>query len=218
MPPSDDEYLDTARHAMMALEAQLYRSLGGPSPSRDQALAIAREMRDIVARAITVLGVDGAEEIVDWYERAGKRAMRDLGTSAWEEPETVEQAKARMGTLPAAPSPGVLDRVNEQAPAPLTDEELTEIEVAAHTGKTGEPRALDHVWFDDLLRLVADVRRLRSDEWLRAAMEEIAREHDGTVNALASTLRHEPGARLDAPEWAWDALGAILRKHRDGKA
>ncbi len=26
MPPTDDEYLATARHAMMALEAQLYRS------------------------------------------------------------------------------------------------------------------------------------------------------------------------------------------------
>ncbi len=82
MPPTDDDYLATARHAMMALEAQLYRSLGLPSPSRDQALAIARQMRDIVARAIAALGVEGAEEIVDSI-RTDRRTHSPTGSSRW---------------------------------------------------------------------------------------------------------------------------------------
>ncbi len=196
MPPTDDEYLATARHAMMALEAQLYRSLGLPSPSHDQALSIARQMCDLVARAIADLGVKGAEEIVDWYERAAKRVVRDLGTSAWDEPETVEQAKARIGTLSAAPGPGVLDRVNEGEPRPLTDEELDAI-------ARGGLYRLGRGWFaqrDYRAPLLAEVRRLRSDDWLVRAAEKItdSEVRDGYVEEAA--------------------VVAILRKHRDGKA
>jgi hypothetical protein len=187
MPPTDEEYLATARHAMMALEAQLYRSLGGPSPSRDQSLAIAREMRDIVARAIRVLGVDGAQEIVDWYERAGQRVMRDLGTSAWEEPETVEQAKARMGTLSAAP----------ESTHRLPDEILDELDRdAAATLKRGDGSMSADC--TDVRCIVAEVRRLRSDDWLQRAAEEITdcEVRDGYVEEAA--------------------VVAILRKRRDG--
>ncbi len=196
MPPTDDEYLAAARHAMMALEAQLYRSLGGPSPSRDQAQSIARQMRDIVARAIAALGVEGAEEIVDWYERAGKRVVGDLGNSAWDEPETVEQAKARMGTLSAAPGPGVLDRVNDRELPPLTDDELDAI-------ARGGLYRLGRGWFarrDYRAPLLAEVRRLRSDGWLKRAAEAITDNEvrDGYVEEVA--------------------VVAILRKHRDEKS
>src|SRR5258708_6575554 len=206
MPPTDDEYLAAARHAMMALEAQLYRSLGGPSPSRDQAQSIARQMRDIVARAIAALGVEGAEEIVDWYERAGKRVVGDLGTSAWNEPETVEQAKARMGTLSAAPGPSVLDRVNEGEPRPLTDVELAEIDKilgrivpAELQGQADTQRYFAVRLRHAGLLLMAEVRRLRSDDWLVRAAEEItdSEVRDGYVEEAA--------------------VVAILRKHRDAK-
>ena len=192
---------------MMALEAQLYRSLGLPSPSHDQALSIARQMRDLVARAIAALGIDGAEEIVDWYERAGKRVVRELGTSAWDEPETVEQAKARMGTLSAPPGPGVLDRVNEGEPRPLTDGDLAEVDkilgwiVPAELQGQGDTQRYFAVRLRHAgLLFMAEVRRLRSDDCLVRAAEEItdSEVRDGYVEEAA--------------------VVAILRKHQDGKA
>lgn len=80
----------------------------------------------------------------------------------------------------------------------LTDEQLTKMD--------RDPRALTYIEWWPLLN---EVRRLRSDEWLLAAAEEIVarRFHAATG---------EPGNAYEALIRA-DML-AILRKHRDGGA
>jgi len=62
----------------------------------------------------------------------------------------------------------------------------------------------------DVERLVAEVRRLRSDEWLEKAAKAIAAETDND-------------GCLDAPDgerWTSNKVSILahLRKHRDGKA
>ena len=54
----------------------------------------------------------------------------------------------------------------------------------------------------DVERLVAEVRRLRSDEWLEKAAEEISASPYAAIHSSKTE----------------DAIRAILRKHRDGKA
>jgi hypothetical protein len=96
-----------------------------------------------------------------------------FNSSTWDDPETVGDAIARKA---AQASPLAKDTEH-----PLTDWDLYRIE---HYGERG--------W---TLALVAEVRRLRSDEWLKRAAEEIER------------AEHPLKQMLD-----------ILRKHRDGKA
>lgn len=197
------------------------------------------------SRGITV-AADVGKIVDEFFTTARDLIVKSYGTSAWEEPETVEEAKARMGTLPAAPGPGVLDRVNERETAPLADDVLAEVETAAREGLGGSVRALDQLHFDDLLRLVAEVRRLRSEiERLRAEAEvRVVTERfgftaDAAVGAVVgSAFQEQELDRLRSDEWlekaaeewarAHDApssahftaaeLVAILRKHRDGKA
>ena len=169
-PPTDDEYLATARHAMMALEAQLYRSLGLPSPSHDQALSIVLQMRDLVARAIADLGVKGAEEIVDWYERAAKRVVRDLGTSAWEEPETAPGSDRR----------------------PRTESELTNLRDYFAGLPDTEP--LRETTAAEVVRVIDEVR------CLRFSLDEIATGNLGAAQAIDVARKARAGEVLTGGE------------------
>lgn len=86
-------------------------------------------------------------------------------------------------------------------PKPPTDEQLAEMEISllwedAEAGDDERP----HVSARLALRLMAEVRRLRSDEWLERAAAEYGRAM---------------GWQFDAPR---EELLAVLRKHRDGKA
>jgi hypothetical protein len=210
MPPSDDDYRAEALGALIALVAQLDRA-----PHRTAALATARNIRALLARSDQVLKVPGAtDELHQMADAARARVIKSYGTSAWEEPETVEEAKARMGTLPAAPGSEALtsepsgDAENafshvkrQPEPSPLTDEGLGEVEAALHW-KAAEGGDLEPpiVSAKLALNLVAEVRRLRADEWLLRAVDDIG--------ALDTLEGHVDMAK---------AL-AILRKHRDGKA
>lgn len=74
---------------------------------------------------------------------------------------------------------------------PLTDADLVEMEAHARLTDDGDVAA-------DVTRLVAEVRRLRSDEWLARGLNE------------AAGPTFQPAAV--------GAIMAILRKHRDGTA
>jgi hypothetical protein len=74
---------------------------------------------------------------------------------------------------------------------PLTDEELDA--ACSLAGK---------FTVESARRLVAEVRRLRSDEWLRSAITEIT-ENTAPLQSISGTIEQ----RL-----------AILRNHRDGAA
>jgi len=85
--------------------------------------------------------------------------------------------------------------VTEGEPPPLTDEELDAIEAWIKRGRShGLPFAASEL--EMLLRLAAEVRRMRSDAWLAPAAEEIADS---------------------ANPYDWQLVLAILRKRRDGK-
>ena len=93
--------------------------------------------------------VDGAR---DWIVRAH-------GTATWEEPETIEEAKAWLGELPAASDPSVSDRVHQPPSARVTNVELEAIE-----GEAKEWMTQGFVPFAAIaLRLVGEIRRLRNE-------------------------------------------------------
>lgn len=227
MQPTDDDLGVRLLGEVQALRNEILM-LG----NREQARAVKAKLVALheASRGETVSADVG--HIVDEFFTLSKASIvKSYGTAAWDDPETVEEAKARMGRLPAAPGsqytadqqregeaslaeaarelgpiatssapgPGVLDRVNERVPPPLTEEDLAVAERDLVEG-TGHER--QHAG----LRLLAEVRRLRSDEWLQRAAEEIAaiRLPDVPAELRNSELR----ARL-LP---------ILRKHRDGKA
>ncbi len=143
--------------------------------------------------------------------------------------------KARMGTLPAAPEPSTYSGMPRPGPftlengtqylppPPLTDEELDAIlrkrrealgwSNDAGTIEPGQPESqgssddavYDLAYEPYIPRLVAEVRRLRSDEWLERAIEEIAHGRaDGWSTGVGIPTKAD--------------LLAILRKHRDWKA
>jgi hypothetical protein len=152
MPPTDEEYLDTARAALTALIAEL--DTARQRGDRGECRRRADDIRALVRRFTEILSEEDQAPLFRLSEQAMARTIRDLGVSAWEEPETIAEARARMGKLPAAPAPGALDRVNEHEPSPLTDEELDLINVYAENAPAAG-RDLIH-------RLVAEARRLRS--------------------------------------------------------
>jgi len=104
-----------------------------------------------------------------------------------------------------------VDAVSDE---PLTDEELDAVAARAkeHRGELidgssseGGPRWIDNPLAQDVVRLVAEVRRLRSDEWLERAVKEIV-------------ARRIPAAKGDnAGEYeamVGEILLTILKKHR----
>jgi hypothetical protein len=147
----------------------------------------------VASRGITV-APDVGKIVDDFFTMARALIVKSYGTAAWEEPETIEEATARMGTLPSAPGPGVLDRVNEQPP--LTGPELYAIQSAVEFGSpTDEER-----------RLLAEVRRLRSETWVQRAADEIA--------AMYKKAAKDPRPAI-YPVSA-HSIASVLRKHRDG--
>jgi hypothetical protein len=96
--------------------------------------------------------------------------------------------------------------INAFEPDPLTDEELDTIEYLAGNqgGSVAENRA------SDIRRLVAEVRRLRSDDWLQRAAKAIVGEFPDIGPSYGGKDEDYALAEADVAE--------ILRKHRDGKA
>lgn len=103
MPPTDEEYLDTVRAALTALIAEL--DTARQNGDRGECRRRAEDIRALVARFDEVAGVN-VDDLLEMANAAKTRTIRDLGSSAWDASETVEEAKARMGRLPAAPSSG----------------------------------------------------------------------------------------------------------------
>lgn len=196
MPDQDSDARVTAE--LQELAAAVDRVVDGRNPNRGASLEVARRYRALHASLpdhTALKAVVGLAMVT-----AAEKVTRAQGTAAWDEPETIDEAKARMGTLPAAPGPGVLDRVNERGAAPMEDDAL-EFWAALgseNAARSGPTRHLGQ----GVVELVAEIRRLRSDEWLARATEEIARD---------------PNC-CDIQSSSSGAMEDILRKHRDGKA
>jgi hypothetical protein len=117
MPPTDDDARDRIIGEVQALRGELSRL-------RDRAHA-----RDLKRRLITLyleaatldLQLANAHVSPLIYEAVGA-IIRTMGTAAWDEPETVEEAKARMRTLPAAP--GSIAEMLKLIGNPMLDEML----------------------------------------------------------------------------------------------
>jgi hypothetical protein len=162
--------------------------------SRDQARSIKGRLDDLVRRA-TELRLD-AELIIPLriFRAEARVAVVHAfgGTLAWDESETGEEMKARRMPLPPAPGSEPL----------LVEAELAELEYrcrqqAEKDGNLEAPFISAHLG----AQLVADVRRLRSDDWVLRAMDEV----DLDISLA-----------LDATDRA--RVMAIVWKHRDGQA
>lgn len=149
------------------------------------------------SRGITV-APDVGKIVDEFFTVARDLIVKTYGTAAWDELETVEEALARRAPLSAAPGPGVLDRVQERETPPMEDDalEFWSSLGTEHAARSGPTRHLGQ----GVIELVAEVRRLRSDEWLQRAVDEIGgREvHEGYVDTIKAF--------------------ETLQKHRDGKA
>jgi hypothetical protein len=177
MPPSDDDYRAEALGAMIALVAQLDRA-----PHRTAALATARNIRALLARADQVLKQPGeTDELHSMANAARDRIVKSMGTSAWDEPEV-----PRHSPLPAAPG----------TESPLTDRQLAIMEADANAVSMVAPGVV-------VGRLIREVRRLRSDEWLQRAVDDIGaldtlEGHVDMAKALAILRKHRDGTKLSA--------------------
>jgi hypothetical protein len=87
MPPTNEEYRETALHAMMGLRAQLNRALNGPHPSRNDARAVAFEMRELLKRATSILGEANVDEFDEHVTAARAETLGIFGTSGWDAAE-----------------------------------------------------------------------------------------------------------------------------------
>jgi len=128
---------------------------------------------------------DVAGVVETFVDLAHQTIVGFYGTSAWDEPETVEEAKSRMGTLPGS------DR------SPLTEEELEDIRDFADSDARHrlQPRWKVLTNPTSVQRAAAELRRLRSDSWLVSAAEEIANSadpYDWQAN-LAILRKHRDG-------------------------
>jgi hypothetical protein len=192
MPPTDD-----ARSHILGRVQELRAEI-----ARVRDRTHARDIKRQVLELREWAHFDGAAEelpgiIEAFVEEARATLVVILGTSAWDEPPTLDEALRKF--KPTPPAPG-----SEQPP--LTDEELARIWGRA---------TRHHVSEDDLWALLRENRRLRSDAWLEQSAKEILGEPpvcecgvgaDECMCARAEWFRRQGRAV------------SILRKHRDGKA
>jgi len=232
MPPSNDEYRTEALGAMILLVAQLERS-----HDRTSTLAIAREIRAVLARADKVLKQPGdTDELHEMADAARGPVIKSYGMSAWGWPETVADGTPL--------TEDELERLFESACEIIEAINLAQPEdlFAARAARTEA---------ENLLRLVAQVRRLHSDPC--TFMPMLTAKELETIDALIQVAipmtdgksdKAPPKAfarlisdyrRLLSDQWLQaaaveaisggelarlqrDAMIDILRKHRDGKA
>ena len=101
--------------------------------------------------------------VVDTFvDLAHQTIVGYYGTSAWDEPETVEEASARMGTLPAAPG----------SRRPRSESELRNLRNYFADLPDREP--LHATTAAEVVLVIDEALRLRSDDWLKRAVEEMA--------------------------------------------
>jgi hypothetical protein len=181
-PTPDDDNRATTERALMFLRA----AAGSAIHLGDRALGldVARRYRRLLTDAADVGDVRLVDRIVERMAEDGARIRRDLGTSAWDEPET---SKA----TPPAPAIGFRDLRTEDVepllrglprgtirlegewapPRPITDGELNAIVSFVHAGGRGELPCGNSIG-DSLLCLVDEVRRLRFiDHELRLVLQ-----------------------------------------------
>jgi hypothetical protein len=125
------------------------RALGGElTRLRDAAHAceIKHRVSILASDAAVHLSAEDLGVVTRFMGEARDHVIRVLGASAWDEPEAVEPAEAGPG---ASPSSARADDL-----LPLTDAELVDVEQCAWIERPLRP--------DVVLRLVAEVRRLRA--------------------------------------------------------
>jgi hypothetical protein len=117
MPPTDDDARDRILGEVEALRGELSR-LRDRAHARD----LKRRLIALYLEAATLdLQLANAHVSPLIFEAVGA-IIRTMGTAAWDEPETVEEAKARMRTLPAAP--GSIAEMFKLLGNPMLDEML----------------------------------------------------------------------------------------------
>lgn len=99
-------------------EIQALRAVVARVESREHGRSINRRLRTLYEAADYDVALT---HVVPFALEARARITQSLGMAGWEQPETLEEAKARMGTLPAAPEPSTYSGVPRPGPFTLTD-------------------------------------------------------------------------------------------------
>lgn len=134
-------------------------------------------------------------QVVDtFFDLAHQTIVGFYGTSAWDDAETIEEAKARMGMLPGTPR-------SERRPP--TENELKNLRNYFTDLPDREP--LETTIADEVVRVIDEALRLCSNDWLQRAVEEMAMISVTDWNRMSIS---------DCEE----GLLAILQRRRDGKA
>jgi hypothetical protein len=160
MPPIDDAFALQVLCRIREMRHELERL-------RDLAHA-----RDFKARVVELhescrgdrVPADVGEIVDTFLDLAHQTIIAFYGTSAWDDGETIDEAKARMGTFPGSD------------PSRLTDEELQDINDFADSDARHRLQPHWKVLTNptSVRRVAAELRRLRADAWLVGAAEEIA--------------------------------------------
>lgn len=190
MQPTDDDLGLRLLGEVQALRNEILM-LG----NREQARAVKAKLVALheASRGETV-AADVAHIVDEFLTLSKASIVKSYGTAAWDEPETVQEAKARMGKLPAAPGSQYTVDLQRESEASLAKaaSELGSISTPAATASDG-PHSLPDEVLDELARteqsapdgsasydvvevrcLVAEVRRLRSDfEEIRRAAQRL---------------------------------------------
>jgi hypothetical protein len=184
----DDDARASLTQTLMVLRGDVDRGLN--EGSRDYLLNVARLYRQLLATAEKA-SEEAALEVQEAMDKQRARVVQFLGTSAWDEPEP----PPKLSALPAAP---------------LRQLSLNEL-IAARDFFANLPdgSSIPAANAGEVALALSEAIRLRSDEWLRAATEEIAAAERDTMRVIG---RRETEAA--SPSF----LLRILRKHRDGKA
>ena len=90
MPPTDDEYVDTARRALSAVARSLDRALRGPEPSRSVARLRLLEIHELEKRAAMLGDEDLALEMRQAWTKACDRAVAVFGISMLDQPRATK--------------------------------------------------------------------------------------------------------------------------------
>src|SRR5258708_4084058 len=200
MPPIDDDLGLRLLSEVQALRYEVDKIDSRASARALKVRLIALYKESLREGVGTVVG----KIVEEFCTLARASIMKRHGTRAWDAPPTVEVRAVRppvtsgVGFVDPAKMASPFKAPASDEPKPLTDEELAEVEGDAKEAlATRDPSGTDPT---DTLRLVAEVRRLRADEWLERAAAEYARAM---------------GWQFDGPR---EELLAVLRNHRDGKA
>jgi hypothetical protein len=190
MPPTDDAFAlqVLARIKKMGHEIEHLRDHAHAREFKARLVKLRESCRSDCVPA------DVDNVVATFVDLAHQMIVRLYGTSAWDDAETIEEATARMGSLPAA--------AGDERRRP-TENELKNLRNYFTDLPDLDP--LPATIACEVVRVIDEALRLRSDDWLQRAVEEVA---------MISVTDWD---RMSISECE-DRLLAVLQRRRDGKA